>query len=256
MRQIETFLNYGHPDCAGPQEAQREGPPGTSRVAGVLRDTVMHNLAGGCNCAACGAGLREIGQDIFEVLEYEPGNFRVTRHVRIKLSCSACHSIVQAAAFSRPIDRGLAAAGLLAHVLVSKYTDHLPLYRQSQSYAREGVMLERSTLCDWLGSAARLPAPLARAVGIYVLQAQKIHSDDTPTRALGAGNTWHVQLGKTAGRFTLPIMTKTRNDSSISSIGPCAVRCRLTRHYRPRPAAAPEQQHATDAARVPLLQGQ
>ena len=107
--------------------------------------------------------------------------------MRPKLACGACHSIVQAPAPSRPIDRGLAGAGLLAHVLVRKYADHLPLYRQSQIYAREGVMLERSTLCDWVGSAARLLTPLARAVGNYVLQAQKIHSDDTPTRALGGG---------------------------------------------------------------------
>lgn len=162
--------------------------PGLRELPAHLpRDTVVHNPAGGCNCAACGAGLREIGQDVSEVLEYEPGNFRVTRHVRPKLACGACHSIAQAPAPSRPIDRGLAGAGLLAHVLVSKYADHLPLYRQSQIYAREGVLLERSTLCDWVGSAARLLTPLARAVGNYVLQAQKVHSDDTPTRALGAG---------------------------------------------------------------------
>jgi transposase len=151
------------------------------------RNTVMHQPAGGCNCAACGVALREIGQDISEVLEYEPGNFHVTRHVRPKLACTGCHTIHQAGAPSRPIERGLAGAGLLAHVLVSKYADHLPLYRQSQMYARDGVMLERSTLADWVAGSARLLTPLARAIGAYVLKAAKVHSDDTPTQGVGRG---------------------------------------------------------------------
>jgi transposase len=151
------------------------------------RRTVVHQPAGGCTCDACGVTLREIGQDVSEMLEYEPGNFHVIRHVRPKLACGGCQTIHQADAPSRPIERGLPGPGLLAHVLVSKYTDHLPLYRQSQIYAREGVMLERSTLCDWVAGAAKLLTPLALAVGRYVLQAAKVHSDDTPTRTLGAG---------------------------------------------------------------------
>ena len=133
------------------------------------RNIVMHPPAGGCSCAACGVALREIGQDISEVLEYEPGNFHVTRHVRPKLACTGCRTIRQAGAPSRPIERGLAGAGLLAHVLVSKYADHLPLYRQSQMYAREGVMLERSTLADWVAGSARLltwVAALAAGEGV------------------------------------------------------------------------------------------
>lgn len=151
------------------------------------RRTVIHQPEGGCTCDACGIALREIGQDVSEMLEYEPGNFHVIRHVRPKLACGGCQTIHQADAPSRPIERGLAGPGLLAHVLVSKYADHLPLYRQSQIYAREGVMLERSTLCDWVAGAAKLLTPLALAVGRYVLQAAKVHSDDTPTRTLGAG---------------------------------------------------------------------
>jgi transposase len=84
-----------------------------------------------------------------EMLEYVPAQFKVIRHVRPKLSCTKCDAIVQAEAPSRPTERGLAGPGLLAHVLVSKYADHLPLYRQSEIYAREGVELERSTLADW-----------------------------------------------------------------------------------------------------------
>jgi transposase len=178
------------------------------------RNIVMHQPAGGCNCAACGVALREIGQDISEVLEYEPGNFHVTRHVRPKLACAGCHTIHQAIAPSRPIERGLAGAGLLAHVLVSKYADHLPLYRQSQMYAREGVMLERSTLADWVAGSARLLTPLARAIGDYVLQAAKVHSDDTPTRVLGAGKG-KAHLGR--------LWVYVRDDRASADTAPAAV---------------------------------
>ena len=116
------------------------------------RRTVMHLPAGhqaGCGCPACGLALREIGQDVSEVLDYEPGSFHVVRHVRPKLACSGCADIKQAAAPSRPIDRVMAGAGMLAQVLVSKYCDHTPLYRQGQIYARAGLELHRSTLTDW-----------------------------------------------------------------------------------------------------------
>ncbi len=140
---------------------------------------------GGCGCQACGRALREIGQDVSEVLNYEPSSFYVARHVRPRLACSGCKTITQTAAPSRPVQRGMAGPGLLAHVLVGKYADSLPLYRQCQIYAREGVMLERSILTDWVGQAARLLTPLAQAIGRRVLRADKIHGDDTPIRVLG-----------------------------------------------------------------------
>jgi transposase len=100
-------------------------------------------------CRECGGELRKLGEDVAEMLEYIPASFKVIRHVRPKLCCTRCDAILQAAAPSRPIDRGLAGPGLLAHVLVVKYADHLPLYRQSEIYAREGVDVDRSTLADW-----------------------------------------------------------------------------------------------------------
>ena len=102
------------------------------------------------------------------MLEYVPASFVVIRHVRTKLSCTKCDCIVQAEAPSRPIARGLAGPGLLAHVLVSKYCDHLPLYRQSEMYARQDVELERSTLADWVGGSAQLLEPLVEALRRYV----------------------------------------------------------------------------------------
>lgn len=111
-------------------------------------------------CPECQGELRKLGEDVSEMLEYVPASFVVIRHVRAKLSCTKCDCIVQAEAPSRPIARGLAGPGLLAHVLVSKYCDHLPLYRQSEIYARQDVELERSTMADWVGGSAHLLQPL------------------------------------------------------------------------------------------------
>jgi len=92
--------------------------------AHLPRRTVVHTPLGACGCAACGGGLREIGQDVSEVLDYEPGTFHVVRHVRPKLACAGCHTITQALAPSRPMDRCMAGAGLLTHIAVSKFADH------------------------------------------------------------------------------------------------------------------------------------
>jgi transposase len=149
------------------------------------RTRVEHTPA--CACPDCGAAMRKIGEDLAEILDYVPARFRVIQHVRPKLACPACERIVQLAAPARPIERGLAGAGLLAHVLVSKYADHLPLYRQAQIYAREGVELERSTLAEWVGACFRLVDPLIEALARYVMAAQKLHADDTPVPVLDPG---------------------------------------------------------------------
>lgn len=138
-------------------------------------------------CPDCGGALGQLGEDISEMLEYVPGRFQVIRHVRPKLSCAGCDRIVQAPAPSRPITRGLAGPGLLAHVLVSKYADHLPLYRQSEIYAREGVDLERSTLADWVGATSALVEPLVETLRRYVFATRKLHADDTPVPVLAPG---------------------------------------------------------------------
>jgi transposase len=153
------------------------------------RETVMHSSSP--QCPECSAEMRVLGEDAAEMLEYVPSHFKVIRHVRPKLSCPKCQKIVQAEAPSRPIARGLAGPGLLAHVLVSKYCDHLPLYRQSQIYQRDGIDLDRSTLADWVGSSSELLDPLVTAIGAYVLKAHKVHGDDTPVPVLcpGRGTT-------------------------------------------------------------------
>jgi transposase len=193
--------------------------PGLRELPAHLpRRTVVHappaTHDGGCDCQACGRTLREIGQDVSEVLDYEPGSFHVVRHVRPRLACACCKTITQVAAPSRPLERGLAGAGLLAHVLVGKYADSLPLYRQCQIYAREGVMLERSTLTDWVSQAARLLTPLAQAIGRHVLRGDKIHGDDTPIRVLG---------GKGSKAKTGRLWVYVRDDRPSAGTAPPAV---------------------------------
>jgi transposase len=138
-------------------------------------------------CPHCQGELRKLGEDVSEMLEYVPASFVVVRHVRTKLSCTKCDCIVQAEAPSRPIERGMAGPGLLAHVLVSKYCDHQPLYRQSEIYARQGVELERSTMADWVGGCSRLLEPLVEALRRYVTATGKLHADDTPVPVLAPG---------------------------------------------------------------------
>lgn len=124
----------------------------------------------------CGGQLRKFGEDVSEQIEYIPESFKVVRHVRPKFTCESCDRVVEAQAPSRAIERGLAGPGLLAHVLVSKYCDHLPLYRQSEIYARQGVELSRSTLAGWVGATSELLQPLLDALGKYVFSGTKLHA--------------------------------------------------------------------------------
>jgi len=154
------------------------------------RQDVVHEPAvgaDGCSCPACGGKLSRLGEDATEELEYVPASFRVVRHLRPKYACRSCEKVHQAPMPSRPIERGRPGPGLLAQVLVAKYDDHLPLYRQSEIYAREGVELDRSTLADWVGRSAALLKPLTDAIGEYVMAASKLHADDTPVPVLDPG---------------------------------------------------------------------
>jgi transposase len=160
----------------------------TSRAlpAHLPRDVHLHHPETTL-CPDCGGPLKPLGEDVSELLEYVPSHFRVIRHIRPKQACGRCDRIVQAPAPPRSIARGLAGPGLLAHVLVSKYGDHTPLYRQSEIHARAGVELPRSTLADWVGEATALLRPLVAAVRRHVLGADKIHADDTPVPVLAPG---------------------------------------------------------------------
>ena len=157
------------------------------------RQDVVHQPGddGACTCPDCGKGMARLGEDVTEVLDYVPGHFQVIRHIRPKYACTRvrCHHPGASAGDADP--RGRATPGTLAHLLVAKYCDHLPLYRQSEIYAREGLELDRSTLCDWVGQAAWLLDPVVAAIRHHVFAAEKIHGDDTtvPVLAPGLGRT-------------------------------------------------------------------
>jgi len=176
-----------HPSAASSAIDTPAKPARRALPAHLPRMTQTH-LPKSTTCPDCGGELRKFGEDISEMLDYLPANFVVIRYVRPKLSCGHCERIVQASAPSRPIARGVAGPGLLAHVLVSKYCDHLPLYRQSEIYERVGVELERSTLADWVGGSSQLLDPLVEALRRYVMAASKVHADDTPVPVLAPGN--------------------------------------------------------------------
>lgn len=171
-------------------------------------------LSPGEDCTRCGGKLKTLSEDVTEELEYAPGRFVVNRIVRPRKACSDCEAIVQSPLPSRPIERGRPGPGLLAHVLVNKYADHLPLYRQSQIYAREGIDLDRSTMADWVGRSTALLDPLANEIGRIVRRGGALFADDTPVKMQAPGQ----KKTKTAR-----VWTYVRDERSWSgSSPPCA----------------------------------
>jgi transposase len=138
-------------------------------------------------CPCCGGELHVIGETVSEMLDHVPARLRVIRICRPRYGCRACGSIHQAPAPERPIAKGLASPGLLAHVLVAKYCDHLPLYRQSQIFARHGVEIDRSTLANWVGGACWWLEPLQARLAAHVFGSTKLFADDTPIPVLDPG---------------------------------------------------------------------
>jgi transposase len=154
------------------------------------RETREHPAA--CECPACGSKrLTLIGTDEREVIEYVPSYFKVIVHSRPKMSCRDCEKITQAPMPSMPIVRGMAGPGLIAHVMVARFDDHLPYYRQSEIYERDGVVLDRSMLAEWVGHMSVLTEPLTAAIAAHVRAGETIHADEThlPVLEPGRGST-------------------------------------------------------------------
>ena len=175
-------------------------------------ETVMHEAP--CVCPTCGATkFGRIGADERMVLEYVPSHFKRVLHVRPKMSCRACETVVQAPMPTLPIEKGRPGPALLAHVLVSKYCDHLPLYRQADIYARSGVEIDRSVMAGWVGHMAALLEPLAERIARHVRAGAALHADDTPVPVLDPGR------GRTkTGR----LWTAVRDESPYGSTAPPA----------------------------------
>ncbi|EBD2439369.1 IS66 family transposase [Salmonella enterica] len=164
-------------------------------LASLPRETRVIRPEEEC-CPACGGDLSPLGCDVSEQLELISSAFKVIETQRPKLACCRCDVIVQAPVSSKPIARSYAGPGLLAHVVTGKYADHLPLYRQSEIYRRQGVDLSRATLGRWTGAVAELLEPVYDELRQYVLMPGKVHADDipVPVQEPGSGKTRTARL--------------------------------------------------------------
>lgn len=156
---------------------------------GLPRTEIRHEPA--ATVCECGCALKRIGEDVAEKLDYTPGVFTVQRHVRGKWACAKCQTLIQAPVPAHVIDKGIPTTGLLAQVLIAKYLDHQPLYRQEGIFARAGVAIARSTLAQWVGMCGVQLQPLVDALRQAMLQSSVLHADETPVAMLvpGKGKT-------------------------------------------------------------------
>jgi transposase len=185
--QAETRAEIAAPPSVTVQPFTRRRPARRPLPEHLARERVVYPVPQACPC--CGGVLHKLGEDVTEMLELVPRQWKVIQHVREKYSCRSCEKITQPPAPSHPIARGRAGPGLLAHVLFGKYGLHLPLTRQSTTFAREGVELDVSTLADWVGAAAATLMPLVEAIREHVFDAERIHADDTTVPVLDIGKT-------------------------------------------------------------------
>jgi transposase len=187
IEQLESRLedvsgNRGAADGVAYRERQpREAlPPHLPREEHILEPEAI--------CPTCGAAMRPLGEDVSEQLARIAAAFKVIRTIRRKTICPCCQHIAQPSAPSRPIERGIAHPSLLADILVSKFADHQPLYRQAVMAARDGVTLDTASMGRWVGLCGALLEPLVDALRQYVMAGRKLHADDTPIPVLEPGN--------------------------------------------------------------------
>ena len=178
--------------AAAPQDKQQ--PKRQALPANLPRREIRHEPES--TTCRCGCQMKRIGEDVAEKLDYVPGVFSVERHVRGKWACAQCETITQAPVPAHVIDKGIPTAGLLAQVLVAKYADHLPLYRQETIFGRAGLAIARSTLAQWVGSCGVQLQPLVDAMRAEILNHSVLHADETPVQMLrpGAGKTHRAYL--------------------------------------------------------------
>jgi len=189
--------------------------------ASLPRRRIVHDLtAEDRACPECGRERQKIGEELREQLEYVPASLLVLEHVRPKYACKACAAHVAIAPrLPEPIEKGLPGSGLLSHVAVSKYADHLPLHRQEGMFRRQGVMLSRSTMCDWMATVASLLQPIVKEMKRRILLSRVIQSDDTPVivqlhpgPGTKTGRLW-VYLGDRENKFVVYDYTPDRSSN-------------------------------------------
>ena len=223
LEQLELSLEDLEEAAAEADAAQAPDAGETTEVGGFTRrkparrplpehlprTRVVYPAPAACPC--CGGRVRKLGEVVTESLERVPASWFVVQHVREKVSCRACEAITEAPAPFHPIARGRAGPNLLAEVIFAKYGLHLPLHRQSERFAREGVPIEVSTLADWVGAVSVALKPLVEAIKAHVLASARIHADDTPVPVLAKGKT-------RTGR----LWTVVRDDRPFGGTGPPA----------------------------------
>uniref|UniRef100_UPI003D0D8D68 IS66 family transposase n=1 Tax=Vibrio sp. TaxID=678 RepID=UPI003D0D8D68 len=181
---IEEELARAGEQIAAPTRKKRQ-PKRTPLPPELPRRVIKHEPDN--TTCSCGCALKRIGEDISEKLDYQPGSFTVEQHVRGKWVCDHCETLIQAPVPAQVIDKGVPASGLLAHVLVAKYADHLPLYRQEKIFDRAGLAIARSTLADWVGRCGVALQPLVDALRETLLEQTVLHADETPVPMLAPG---------------------------------------------------------------------
>ena len=169
-----------------PVEAKVRQQPKRAPLPPQFPRTLIHHEPDNSHCQ-CGCALKRIGEDASEKLDYTPGVFTVERHIRGKWACEQCETLIQAPVPAHVIDKGVPTAGLLAHIMVAKFADHLPLYRQEKIFGRAGLPIARSTLAQWVGQTGVQLQPLVEALREAVLAQRVVHADETPVQMLAPG---------------------------------------------------------------------
>ena len=180
---IEAELEALKPARASTEVRQK---PKRTALPPQFPRTLIHHEPDNSHCQ-CGCALKRIGEDVSEKLDYTPGVFTVERHIRGKWVCDQCETLIQAPVPAQVIDKGIPTSGLLAHVMIAKFADHLPLYRQESIFARAGLAIARSTLAQWVGNCGVQLQPLVDALRDAVLAQHVIHADETPVSMLAPG---------------------------------------------------------------------
>lgn len=170
-----------------PAATEKKQKPKRTALPAEFPRILIHNEPDNTHCQ-CGCALKRIGEDVSEKLDYTPGVFTVERHIRGKWVCDDCETLLQAPVPAQIIDKGIPTAGLLAHVMIAKFANHLPLYRQESIFGRAGLAIPRSTLAQWVGVTGVQLQPLVDALHDVVLKQHVIHADETPVQMLAPGS--------------------------------------------------------------------
>ena len=188
LEEEEALLGFNlKPSVNSKDDTQEKGKAKRKKLPDYLpREKVILEPDVKCDCCG-GESFRKIEEDVSDILERVPESYKVIQYIRPRCACTNCDNIVQAYTPSKVIDKGIAGPGLLADIFVNKFSNHLPAYRQSQMFEREGIDISRSTISSWLGQGATLLEPIADLIREYVISCNQIHGDDTPIKVLNPG---------------------------------------------------------------------